>query len=1033
MRRGTVLLAAMILASFAARAQETLDGGVLIFHSPPEISYTDSPGDWCQHYLDGFAIDNAFDQVNRSDLHEDVWYVLAAWLGPRTFGGVEFGFADYQPWNYRFSDWGPCCPTGGCHETPTVGWPDPNTGVLITADSAPWCGNYVPVYYFLGYAYDAPVQMPLGIHPVSGFGGFISTDEPPLESDAECFGALGFQTYGIACFPRPNDAACCVGQACSITDSVTCAGLGGTWIRWITTCDPDPCVPDTFLVNPAGTGDYATIQEAIDASWDGDIIELDDGTFTGLRNRMLRRLDRDITIRSQSGNPAACIIDCEDSSTDGFQYYAPDGPVAALEGLTVTRAFRAVDCIDGASPEITNCVFFLCDTGIMCSGSGTHPVITGCTLSENTRQSYPSGMRCDNGASVTLTDCTFIGNAAGGLELYHASVGILHGCIFVSNLGSWGGGLRVSNAISITLTDCTFYENHAEQNGAAMYVNGTPAMLSRCTLADNILDHPTTGGIYVQAGSAILENCILAFNEGIPIICNSGTATLTCCDVYGNVGGDWVGCIEAQAGTNGNIAEDPLFCGTFFGDDDLTLLDESPCAAENNPGCGQIGAWPIGCNIVYVEPDGSGEYDTIQEAVDAAGEGGIVILGDGIFQGEGNRAINFRGRAIILRTQTRGRQGAIIDCQGVHGGFIFSTGEGPRSIIDGVTVINGNAEYGGAVFCSSGTSPTLVNCTFESNVAVQGGGGIACWGDAAPTIENCHFEGNSAPDGAGLFCRGTAAPELTNCAFVANRASSAGGGAYCGDSSQPLFTFCTFEADSADENGGALNSRANSAPTLRNCTLVKNSAPGGGGIRALGDLPVLENVIIAFGTQGTAVGGGGVVTLSCCDLYGNAGGDWVGAIAAQNGINGNFSLGPEFCDFAGGDYHLWNYSPCNQVGCGLIGAWPIGCEDPQVVVETLESMEIPAAVFLASALPNPFRGTTQISCAVPQATRLHLAIYDVTGRMVRTLLDRRVTPGEQTLVWDGRDDRKETVAAGIYYLRLETPAGKKTRSVVVLR
>jgi hypothetical protein len=65
--------------------------------------------------------------------------------------------------------------------------------------------------------------------------------------------------------------------------------------------------------------------------------------------------------------------------------------------------------------------------------------------------------------------------------------------------------------------------------------------------------------------------------------------------VYGNAGGDWVGCIEDQYGINGNISEDPLFCDPETGD--FRLQEGSPCGPFSPPNeeCDLIGAWPVGC------------------------------------------------------------------------------------------------------------------------------------------------------------------------------------------------------------------------------------------------------------------------------------------------------------------------------------------------------------------------------------------------------------------------------------------------------
>jgi hypothetical protein len=75
--------------------------------------------------------------------------------------------------------------------------------------------------------------------------------------------------------------------------------------------------------------------------------------------------------------------------------------------------------------------------------------------------------------------------------------------------------------------------------------------------------------------------------------------TLVCCDLYGNAGGDWVGGIAGQAGQNGNLSRDPLFCG--FEGDDFTLHSDSPCAPDSTPDCGLIGAWPVNCSSTPVE------------------------------------------------------------------------------------------------------------------------------------------------------------------------------------------------------------------------------------------------------------------------------------------------------------------------------------------------------------------------------------------------------------------------------------------------
>jgi hypothetical protein len=112
---------------------------------------------------------------------------------------------------------------------------------------------------------------------------------------------------------------------------------------------------------------------------------------------------------------------------------------------------------------------------------------------------------------------------------------------------------------------------------------------------------------------------------------------------------------------------------------------------------------------------------------------------------------------------------------------------------------------------------------------------------------------------------------------------------------------------------------------------------------------VLNNTIVAFSTQGAALyyiyfswqpDGQCPITFFCSDLYGNAGGDWLGYCANQLGANGNFSRDPLFCNTASDDYTLMQCSPCapgnhpNGWHCGLTGALPVGCIGTSIIPTT---------------------------------------------------------------------------------------------------
>lgn len=92
----------------------------------------------------------------------------------------------------------------------------------------------------------------------------------------------------------------------------------------------------------------------------------------------------------------------------------------------------------------------------------------------------------------------------------------------------------------------------------------------------------------------------------------------------------------------------------------------------------------------------------------------------------------------------------------------------------------------------------------------------------------------------------------------------------------------------------------------------------------------------------------------------------------------------------------------------------------------------PAAV-LHPNVPNPFNPSTTISYELPAATPVSLRIYDVAGRLVRTLAGGVAPAGAHTRQWDGRDDRGAAVASGVYILRLEAGGTALTRKMVLLK
>jgi hypothetical protein len=109
------------------------------------------------------------------------------------------------------------------------------------------------------------------------------------------------------------------------------------------------------------------------------------------------------------------------------------------------------------------------------------------------------------------------------------------------------------------------------------------------------------------------------------------------------------------------------------------------------------------------------------------------------------------------------------------------------------------------------------------------------------------------------------------------------------------------------------------------------------------------------------------------------------------------------------------------------------CEAVASTQTTNVGNDIPAAFALNQNYPNPFNPMTKIGFSIPRAGRVSLKIYDIRGRLVKTLVDGQVPAGRHEETWLGDDSRGRPVASGVYLYRLHTEQETKTRKMAVVR
>ena len=102
-------------------------------------------------------------------------------------------------------------------------------------------------------------------------------------------------------------------------------------------------------------------------------------------------------------------------------------------------------------------------------------------------------------------------------------------------------------------------------------------------------------------------------------------------------------------------------------------------------------------------------------------------------------------------------------------------------------------------------------------------------------------------------------------------------------------------------------------------------------------------------------------------------------------------------------------------------------------LEDLQKSLLPSQFLLAQNFPNPFNATTTIRYHLPEAAQVQVVVFNVLGRRVRILTDRRQQAGWHQLTWDGRNDQGVTVSSGIYYYRLRCSKFTAMKKMILLK
>ncbi|MBD3237932.1 MAG: hypothetical protein GF330_14630 [Candidatus Eisenbacteria bacterium] len=556
----------------------------------------------------------------------------------------------------------------------------------------------------------------------------------------------------------------------------------------------------------------------------------------------------------------------------------------------------AIYCVDNTAAQIQNTSF-----------GGNQSAFVGGALC------------CEDDSNCDLIDCDFSGNSAylGGAVASQACIPNLEDCTFTGNAADVAAGAYYCLEILSppTILRGSFDENEAPQGGA-IHVDGN-IIVTLLTITDSDFSNNsgTTGGA-ISCGQAelTLDGCTFTGNSAaepsLPLLRQPPTEPTA-----------WLADLP---GPRGDRAED-YYGGAIYSEGELTVSD---CAFSSNQA--QRGA---GVALYDLSADGH-FYDCDFTSNSAARGGGLYCYG-GIFDADscafGANLADSSGAGIHCELTSGTPQiddcsfdGNAADSDGGRGGGLCCWDEAAPDIDE--SFFDGNSAYqGGGLYCYD-SSPTLSGCDFTNNEASNHGGAVACWSSSLASFASCDFGYNEAASmGGAIFSSLHCDVAINGCTFGYNTAATGGALRLVYQSDFQITASC-FHDNSAGY-GGALSADENCAPVLTSVTIFRNAATtDGAGISAHdGSSVTLENSILSHSTSGAATYcvGGGTVTATCCDVYGNDGGDWTACLSGQLGGD-NISQDPLYCDPDELQLNLQVGSPCDA-GCGLMGAYSVGC------------------------------------------------------------------------------------------------------------
>ena len=624
-------------------------------------------------------------------------------------------------------------------------------------------------------------------------------------------------------------------------------------------------------------------------------------------------------------------------------------------------------------------------------------------VSENSSQEQGGGIYLNNSIlsldTAILSYC-YAGIEGGGIYLYNSVLGLDSAFLSNCNAEINGGGIFSEYDSEVSLENVEISHNTAGENGGGIYLWTTDAIIDNVDIDYNIADQEG-GGMSCHSSDMEFSRVSLRNNSAF----KGGGLNFK----YGELLFDMNnrGSIyDNNATFRGNGADIYSTIPLLVFVDTFTVTEPT-----------EFHIAPLDNFIMNIQ---TGLHEQISADLYVSPEGDNS--NSGIIPDSALQTIQYACSIIVADT---------LNPRVIH-------------LAEGIYSLSSNSEFfpvdipDYVSLAGTGYSEVILDAGYSSNV-------ISIRNVEGVLISGLTLKNGNAFEGGGLRCQ--SCDIALEDVKIMNNFAVTGGGIYSSQSDMILDRVLICE-NTAEDNAGGIYFVHNSL-LMKNVTITQNetSYHGGAILISISDIVMVNSILWNNIPNEVSIWTSGIFNV----IYSNLDEELVNCLGENTIVNwftGNINQDPLFYDSTNGSYLLQESSPCIDAGTAYyeyegevlididedeywgfspdMGAFEYG------MVAT-DEFKIENLKCKMKNYPNPFNSETRIVFYLQEADQVKVAVYNLKGQLVKVLVDNYLSAGNNSVVWEGKNETGKFVSSGVYFIRLQSKTERLMKKIMLMK